>query len=243
MKKKVSAVLIDLDGTLLPMDHQLFLSLYMAAFETCAQQALWPVQKATLALQQGIRAMQANNGRMTNEKVFAEVFSSFLGIEEKKWHPVFETFYQTQFPQLQQATKQTPWAAYLVNLLNEHTIPLVLATNPVFPKTATIQRLRWAGLKESQFDIITTYEEYSFCKPNSAYYEQILKRMGLKAQQALMIGNDVTEDMVAARMGMDHFLVTDNMLNSHNEDISVYRQGSLQKAYQYCLRLVENSNE
>ena len=40
-----------------------------------------------------------------------------------------------------------------------------------------------------------------------------------------MVGNDVTEDMVAKTLGMDVFLLTDCMINKENADISEYKQG------------------
>lgn len=41
-----------------------------------------------------------------------------------------------------------------------------------------------------------------------------------------MVGNDVAEDMVAAKLGMKVFLLTDCIINKNNEDISGYPQGS-----------------
>lgn len=56
---------------------------------------------------------------------------------------------------------------------------LVLATNPVFPREAILERMRWAGVERAPWEIITTYEEYHFCKPNPNYFAEILAKMGL----------------------------------------------------------------
>lgn len=42
-----------------------------------------------------------------------------------------------------------------------------------------------------------------------------------------MVGNDVTEDMVASETGMQVFLLTDCLINKERKDISVYPRGSL----------------
>ena len=42
----------------------------------------------------------------------------------------------------------------------------------------------------------------------------------------LMVGNDVTEDMVAEEAGMQVFLLTDCLINKERKDISAYPRGS-----------------
>ena len=41
-----------------------------------------------------------------------------------------------------------------------------------------------------------------------------------------MVGNDVGEDMIAEKLGMKVFLLTDCLINKANVDISVYPHGS-----------------
>ena len=72
----------------------------------------------------------------------------------------------------------------------------------------------------------TTYENSSFCKPNPKYYLEILEKIGVAPEECLMVGNDVTEDMVAKELGMEVFLLTDCLINKENKDISGYPNGS-----------------
>lgn len=44
-----------------------------------------------------------------------------------------------------------------------------------------------------------------------------------------MVGNDVSEDMVAKRVGMQVFLLTDCLINKENRDISLYPNGSFEE--------------
>jgi hypothetical protein len=48
-----------------------------------------------------------------------------------------------------------------------------------------------------------------------------------------MVGNDVTEDMVAKTLGMEVFLVTDCLINKENQDISQYPNGSFPQLLQW----------
>lgn len=48
-----------------------------------------------------------------------------------------------------------------------------------------------------------------------------------------MVGNDVTEDMVAETLGMKVFLLTDCLINKENKDISVYPHGDFAQLLQF----------
>ena len=63
---------------------------------------------------------------------------------------------------------------------------------------------------------ITSYENSSFCKPNLEYYEEILEVIGKRPEQCIMIGNDVSDDMVSSKLGMETFLITNHIVNSYN---------------------------
>lgn len=64
------------------------------------------------------------------------------------------------------------------------------------------------------------------CKPNPDYYREILRYLGCRAEDCLMVGNDVEEDMMAAQAaGLSVFLLTDCLLNRKEKDISSYPQG------------------
>ena len=52
-----------------------------------------------------------------------------------------------------------------------------------------------------------------------------------------MIGNDVTEDMIAEELGMKVFLITDSLVNKNNDDIEKYPNGNFDDAINYILNL------
>ena len=110
----------------------------------------------------------------------------------------------------------------------------VLATNPLFPHTATENRMRWAGLKPEDFSFYTTYENSRYCKPNPKYYEEILQKLNLKPEECIMVGNDLEEDILPTeKLGMQGFLLTDCLINKEDKDISGYLQGDFTELIQY----------
>lgn len=63
--------------------------------------------------------------------------------------------------------------------------------------------------------------------------------MGVDPKECLMVGNDVGDDMSAALCGMNVFLLTDNIINSKNEDISVYPSGNFEDLFNYIKKTQE----
>ena len=115
---------------------------------------------------------------------------------------------------------------------------VALATNPIFPSIATEYRMQWAGLDRNDFELYTTYENSCHCKPNPDYYRDVLSALAVKPEECLMVGNDVTEDMIAETLGMKVFLLTHSLINKENKDISVYPNGN----FEDLIRFIENLN-
>lgn len=229
----IDTVLFDLDGTLLPMDQEEFVKKYMGGLAAKMAPYGYEPKKLVEAVWKGTGAMMVNDGSRTNEEVFWETFRQVYGADGRKDEPVFYDFYIHEFAAAKEACGFAPEAAEVIGLLKEKGLTVVLATNPLFPAIATQQRIRWAGLEPEDFALVTTYENSSFCKPNSAYYRQILEKIGKAPENCLMVGNDVGEDMVAGDLGMQVFLLTPCLINRKNADISGYAQGGFAglKAY------------
>ena len=110
---------------------------------------------------------------------------------------------------------------------------VALATNPLFPAVATHSRIRWAGLEPEDFELVTTYENSSACKPDLLYYKEVMGKLGVVPDDCLMVGNDVAEDMVARHLGLRVFLLTPCLLNKHNEDIGQFPHGGFPELLSY----------
>ena len=233
MSMKIKTILFDLDGTLLPMDQDTFIKAYFGLLAQRMAPLGYEPAKMIQAVYAGTNAMIGNDGSASNEAVFWKTFCAVFGERAREDEPHFEAFYHNEFQQVQKACGFDARAARLIKGLREKGYRLVLATNPLFPAVATHSRVCWAGMDVRDFEWITTYENASFCKPNIQYYEEIVRKLDLDPSQCLMVGNDVGEDMIAGRMGMKTFLLTDCLINRANEDIQVYPHGSCEALESY----------
>lgn len=235
----MDTILFDLDGTLLPLDMETFMHAYFHELSKKCASAGYEPRRLVEALLVGLEAMQANNGEVTNEDRFFETASKIVGERVFQDKPLFRSFYLNEFEQVKHAVDPTPLAAECIKDLKEKGYQLVLATNAIFPKEATFARIAWAGLNKDDFVLITTYEDCHYAKPNLGYYEEILVRIGRDAEDCMMVGNDVREDMCVQELGMDTFLVTDCLINKDEVDIFQFKHGSLADFYQYVQSLPE----
>lgn len=233
----ITTILFDLDGTLLPMDLDTFTKRY---FSLLAQK-LAPRGYDPKALVDGIwagtKAMIGNDGSCTNEEAFWNKFASLFGEQVRKDIPHFDAFYREEFQQAKDVCGFDPDAARAVRELKAAGFRVALATNPIFPAVATESRIRWAGLSPEEFELYTTYENTGYCKPNLRYYQDLLQKLGVSAEECLMVGNDVGEDMIAKELGMQVFLIPACIINKAGKDVSAFPQGSFAELIDYAKAL------
>ena len=98
-------------------------------------------------------------------------------------------------------------------------------------------RIKWAGLEAEDFNIITTYEDCRYCKPNVAYFEELLRQLDLNAAECLMVGNDVEEDLAIRELGVRTYLVTNTMENKKNLPIKTDYMGTLEELLDFVQQL------
>lgn len=230
LNKNITTVFFDLDGTLLPMDTETFTNAY---FKLLAQKAApygYEPESLVAAVWKGTKAMIRNDGGMKNDARFWQVFAGELGEKVLDMRPVFDAFYAGEFHQAKAATRENPLARRAVDGLKAAGYRVVLATNPLFPAVGVATRLSWVGLRPEDFAAVTSYEGYSYCKPNSLYFREILENIGGKAEECLMVGNDALEDAIAAKQaGIDAYLVTDCLENGDKTDLSELKKGTFQE--------------
>ena len=210
---KKTTVLFDLDGTLIDLNQDEFIRLYFVVLLDKLAALGYEKDAMLHILETAIRATKFNDGSRTNEHAFWDCFCARMGQAARNDEPLFEEYYRTDFQKVQAACGFAPEAAQVLQLVKQKGLQAVLATNPIFPAIATQSRIRWAGLSLEDFRLVTTYENSRFCKPNPRYYQDILDTLGLDPANCLMVGNDVTEDMVAKTLGMEVFLLTDCIIN------------------------------
>ena len=227
----LKTILFDLDGTLLPMDQTLFTKAYFKLLAGKMAPYGYEPERLIDSVWKGTAAMVRNDGSCTNEERFWQVFSELYAGERdaRLDEPKFAEFYHTDFQQAKSLCGYQPEAAAAVHRFKEMGCDVALATNPLFPAIATESRIRWAGLEPSDFLWYTTYENSTHCKPNPAYYRDLLARLDCQPEECLMVGNDAKEDLIAETVGMQVFLLTDCLINTENKDYSAYPHGGFKE--------------
>lgn len=205
METPAKAIFFDMDGTLLDNDMTVFLPHYFRLLSAHVAHIL-PPEPFMAHLMQATQQMMGNDGRASNEEVFAAAFYPLAGHPRQEIEPLFLDFYEKVYPSLKQYTRPMAGARQVVQLAFDLGYQVVVATNPLFPATATVQRLAWAGVADFPYRRITSYENSCAVKPNLLYFEQILDFLGLPPEASLVVG-DEDMDMVAAHLGCRTFLV------------------------------------
>lgn len=229
----IRVVLFDLDGTLLPMDQDKFLEAYFGGLVKKLVPHGYDAKALVGSIWEGTKVMIQNDGSMTNEEAFWKSFSEVFGEHVREDEPIFDDFYRNEFQSVKETCGYHEMAKQVVDSIKAKGRRVVLATNPLFPSIATESRIKWAGLTPEDFELFTTYENSSYCKPNPKYYMQILEKIDVAPEDCLMVGNDVTEDMMTEKLGMKVFLLTDCLINKENKDISVYPNGGFEELFSF----------
>ncbi len=220
------AVLFDLDGTLLPMDLDEYTRGYFKLLLADMAGVVPDAGGFMAMMNDGVTAMMQNDGSATNAERFWERCRAHY--DEKTVAAVMarmDGFYTGAFRATAALCRFDPRARIAVETAKKKGFVTVLATNPVFPAVATEIRMGFMGLSPRDFALITTYENSRFCKPDVRYYREITDRLGLDPADCAMVGNDTTDDLAAAALGMPVFLRTDDLINAGNVDVSALPHG------------------
>ncbi len=202
----MDAILFDLDGTLLESNFDIIIKHYFKDVSALFED--WIAQEEFIAnlISSTEVMMKSEDPDRTNIEVFANDFFANTNLDPSLMS-VFDRYYLEEFPKLKKIVKINPVAKDIVELAFSLHKKVVIATQPVFPLEPIAERLRWAGVFDFPYDLITHGEIMHYCKPNPNYYQEISELIGVKPEDCLMIGDDPENDGSAATIGMDVFLL------------------------------------
>ena len=225
-------ILLDLDNTLLPMNEDKFVERYFKMLVEKMAPYGYDPNKLIETIWKGTYAMYKNDGKLSNEELFWYIANKDFPNKIINDKYLFDEFYETRFDDVKDSCGYESKAKVVVDKLKKD-YKLILATNPIFPYAATSRRIKWAGLSIDDFEYISTYENSHYSKPNPEYYKEILTKYNLDPKECLMIGNDVLEDGIAKSLGIDVYLIKDNLINKKDLDISNYQIGNYDELIDY----------
>lgn len=232
----LDSILFDLDGTLLPMDMEKFMNIYFREMGEMFKDITDP-KLLVKNIWTATAEMVGNVEPITNEKVFMNKFNQLINGNIDEYMKRFDCFYDTAFHKTREAVKSHILIKESIEILKNKNYKLVIATNPLFPRKAILLRIEWAGLNLDDFECITCYEDNHYCKPQLQYYKEILDIINRKPEQCMMVGNDVQEDMIAGKLGMQTFLVTDHIIHRTSDEIVSTYKGDYNDFYTFVKNL------
>lgn len=215
----IKHLLFDLDGTLLPIDLDFFFQDYLSALSARFATTIKPPVFQEKLLASTMAMVKSDDPNLTNEEVFWQDFPARIGLSRSYLEPIFRDFYDHEYRSLGNNLPPAGPVRTLLTSALEQGFTVTIATNPIFPSYALLERLSWINCHDLPYLLVTSMEKMHFCKPNPKYYQEILDLLGLKAEECMMIGNDVEEDMVAALVGMKTCLVTDRLISRRKSKI------------------------
>lgn len=197
----IKAVLLDLDDTLLSNNDAVFIPAYMQKIEQflLARTGVRGMGRVVVGT---LKAMlESASYEMTNTAVALAEIQKGVPLPQEALNALFEEFYQTDYPALAPLTQPLPHAAALIEWLKTQDMAVVIATNPVYPTTAVTQRLEWGGISAESmgYDFISTGDNMHFTKPQPEYYAELIARVGVEPDEALMVGNSLENDILPAQ--------------------------------------------
>ncbi len=228
----IKAILLDLDNTLLHNPNMAFAFAYRDALEQYFERQ-YGIRGMGAALQHAVRsAHKQQNAERSIQDYVLDSLAAALQQPRNILQYHMDTFYHEIYPALRDCTQPVEGAAELVDELRARdNLALIIATNPIYDAEAVRQRLAWAGLPNDfkAYALVTHSGTMHFAKPNPAYYAEILARVGIEPDEALMVGDDPRSDTApAALAGLHTYLITSADAESSNE-----HSGSLRQFRQY----------
>ncbi|RME08166.1 MAG: hypothetical protein D6803_01910 [Anaerolineae bacterium] len=203
-------LLLDLDNTLLDNSMETFLPAYIQALGEHLSDLAAPEDMARW-LMTGTQFMFANQRPdQTLEQVFEPHFYPHFDLDRAALSARVDRFYNQVFPSLRRTTRPRQAAHRLMKTAVQRGYTIAIATNPLFPRTAIVQRMEWAGLsaEDDHIALVPSMETFHFAKPNPAYLAELLSYLGWPEGPVLMVGDDPALDMAcAAGLGIPSFWV------------------------------------
>lgn len=218
-------LLFDLDNTLLDNNMADFMPAYLHALSQHMKSLTNPDLLIKTLLKATETMMENTDPQKTLKQAFDEAFYPQLGIDPRRVENVITQFYEEVFPSLRPLTRPMHGAKTVIEKALERGRSIAIATNPLFPRTAILQRLEWADLSANQypFKLIPSYETFHFAKPKPAFFAELLANMGWPEGPVVMVGDDYVNDITSAQaVGINVYWV-DTAYVTLNEKTNVPR--------------------
>lgn len=209
---KLKAVAFDMDDTLLSINIGAFIAMFiMDEAHLLAQAGSRHTFSMFTSFASSLIALNADGRPMHDTRTNLEFFAQ--DIERRSGVPFAEpavidmlTYYEREIlprknDRLVSARPRTG-AHEAVEAVLDRGLRVALLTNPCFSRACIECRMGWGKLTDMPFELVTTWENSTRCKPNADYYRSSLASLGLAPDEVLMVGNDPKRDLPVPDIGL-----------------------------------------
>ena len=202
----IKAILFDLEGTLLSFDTGNFLRNYLGLLAPRFANIL-PPDKFSKQLMKSLEAAQRESGpEQTIITSFYEDLSKATGQSAQSLRPVFEEFYEADFPALQYFVQAVPQGVRIVSHALQRGFLTGAASNFDLPLAAMLEYLSWVGFKKKQFKVISSMDNFHYFKPQREYFREFAENLGIKPENCLLVSSR-PQDLACRKTGMKAFFI------------------------------------
>lgn len=202
----IQAILFDIVGTLTKVDVADFMRNYLGILAPRFAHLLPPDKFSKQLIKALEIAKNEPKSGQTNMQTFYDDFSKATGQSFHTLRPIFEEFYESDFPTLRCLIQAVPQGVKVVEYAIQQGFLTAVASNPLMPLTAMWEQVRWAGLTPEHFKVIPAMDTFHYCKPHLGFYREVAESLGVKPDSCLLV-SEHTEDIICRELGMKLFFV------------------------------------
>lgn len=209
---ELKAVVFDMDDTLLSINLNAFIGVFALDEANLLAQA---ARKSAVSMftSMGSAMLELNNGERaegdmrTNRQFFADELERRSGVPllEPAVLDMIEFYEREILPKKNDrliSARPREGAHEAVEAVLDRGLRIALLTNPSFSRTCIECRMGWGDMLDMPFELVTTWENSTRCKPCAGYYLETLEKLGLSPEETLMVGNDPKRDFPSPAIGL-----------------------------------------
>lgn len=209
---ELKAVVFDMDDTLLSINLNAFIGVFALDEANLLAQA---ARKSAVSMftSMGGAMLELNNGERaegdmrTNRQFFADELERRSGVPllEPAVLDMIEFYEREILPKKNDrliSARPREGAHEAVEAVLNRGLRIALLTNPSFSRTCIECRMGWGDMLDMPFELVTTWENSTRCKPCASYYLEALEKLGLSPEETLMVGNDPKRDFPSPAIGL-----------------------------------------
>ncbi|HUU79152.1 MAG TPA: HAD family hydrolase [candidate division Zixibacteria bacterium] len=245
----INTLLFDMDSTLISIDEQGFSKKYFHLLHKTHFYELDFMFFVDAMVDITRYVMTTKLPKELTVDTFVKEMSKHFEISPEEIKSNLLDFYHNEYSQLKSYIRPVRGVKKLIKNCFAKGYDVVVATTPIFPEVAIMKRLKWGGLHNFDYKLVTHAENMYYSKPQEEYYTEVLSKINKEINECLMIGNEFMADIIGpTKLGMKTFY---SPLPSINDELFVSpelkRFSKIRPSYQGTMsdlaKLIDNGLE